>query len=96
VSSARCLSAEQAEAIGLRALAYVVGDTDLVGRFVTATGSDADDLRRRAGQPVFLGAVLDFLLEDERSVVSFAEGAGIGPELVAQARARLPGTFDER
>lgn len=86
------VAAPDAEVLALRALAHIAGDERLLERFVALTGCGADDLRARAGEPAFLGAVLDFLLEDEPSVVAFAAAAGLAPEDVLRARAKLPGS----
>jgi hypothetical protein len=85
------LGREAAEALALRAVALVVADEDLLPRFLAITGSGPDDLRRRIGDADFLGAVLDFVLEDDRLVQRLAEGAGIAPEQVLLARSKLPG-----
>ncbi|WP_142850043.1 DUF3572 domain-containing protein [Telmatospirillum sp. J64-1] len=82
---------EQAEAIALHALAYILSDEDLLTRFLALTGCDGDSLRRNASDPAFLGAVLDFVLEDDRHVVAVAQAAEINPEMVIVARSALPG-----
>ncbi len=79
------------EVLALQVLAHIAGDERLLERFVGLTGCGADDLKARAAEPAFLGAVLDFLLEDEPAVVAFAAAAGLAPEDVPQARAKLPG-----
>ncbi len=81
----------QAEALALRALAWMAGDADLVGRFLAATGAGPADLRARAADPEFLGFVLDFLLSDEAALVAFAAAEQIRPEQPMRARAALPG-----
>jgi len=82
---------EAAEALALQAVAAIVADEDLVLRFLAVTGSTADDLGVRIRDPDFLGAVLDFVLEDDSSVRLVAEAAGIAPEMVLLARSKLPG-----
>lgn len=82
---------DRAETVGLQALAHLAGDDELLGGFLAATGADMAGLRAGASDPGFLGAVLDFLLQDDRWVIGFAEAAGIGPQEVAAARAALPG-----
>lgn len=80
-----------AEVTALRALAWVVGDQDRAQRFLALTGCDADTLRLRAGEAEVLGAVLDFLLDDERSLLAFADAADLPAQSVALARVALPG-----
>lgn len=83
-----------AEVTALRALAWLVGDEDRTMRFLAITGCDAEALRRRAGEPEVLGAVLDFLLEDEAALLDFAAFADMPPNTVAAARRFLPGTME--
>jgi hypothetical protein len=77
----------------LRALAWVVSDQDRATRFLALTGCDADTLRRRAGEPDVLGAVLDFLLEDEAALLAFADDCDLPAQAVALSRAALPGAI---
>lgn len=81
----------EAEALALRALAWVAADPDLTGAFMAAAGADPGDLRARAADPPFLGFVLDFILGDEAALLAFAAAEGIRPELPMRARAALPG-----
>ena len=82
---------EAAEALALQAVAVIVADEGLLPRFLALTGSGADDLRERIRDPDFLGAVLDFVLEEDTTVHKVAEAAGVKPETVMVARAALPG-----
>ena len=82
---------DQAEAISLQALAYLLGQDDLTGAFLSASGVQPGEMRERASDPHFLGAVLDFLLQDDAWVLGFAQAAGLAPQDVQSARAALPG-----
>lgn len=84
------LTAADAEAVALTAVAFVAADDALLSRFVALTGCGADDIRPRLAEPAFLGAVLDFLLGDEPTTLAFAEAEGFPPETVGLARALLP------
>ena len=86
-------SREQAEVVALRALAWLVADEDLAGRFLAMTGCDGETLRQRAGLPEVLGSVLDFLLENETALLDFTQDAGLDPDSIGQARLRLPGAM---
>ena len=79
------------ETIALRALAFLASDQEAMGAFLGACGADIDTVKARAAEPEFLGFVLDHLLQDDASVIAFAEHEGIAPEAVLQARAALPG-----
>ena len=82
---------ENAENIGLRALAWLVGNDDLRPVFMGATGAGAEDLRARAGEPEFLAAVLDFLTMDDAWVIAFCDAEGLEYNAPMQARQALPG-----
>lgn len=85
------LPREQAEHLAVAALGWIAGQPDLAGAFLGATGASADDLRARAGDPDFLGFVLDFLLADEPALLDFCKDEGLTPDRPMRARAALPG-----
>lgn len=85
------LSRDRAETLGLQALGWLAGQEDLAGAFLAATGASSDELRERAGDPEFLGFVLDFLLADEPALLAFCEASGTPPDHPFRARAALPG-----
>lgn len=80
-----------AEVLALQALSWLVGQEELLPGFFSATGAGPGDLAALAGTPEFLGAVLDFMLQEDEMILRFAADCGIAPELPAQARAHLPG-----
>jgi len=82
---------ESAETLALRAMAWLIADDDRAGAFLQATGASPGDLAAQAGDPVFLGAVLDFLLSDDALVTGFCDAAGLAYTVPMQARAGLPG-----
>ena len=53
---------EAAEALALRALAFLAEDPERLGRFLALTGLGPAELRMRAGDADLLGGVLDHLL----------------------------------
>ena len=75
----------------LQALGFVAGDSDRLARFLALAGVSVDELKTRAGDPAFLGGVLDFVLEDEKLLLEFCEASGLKPASVARLRADLPG-----
>jgi hypothetical protein len=89
------MAVEQAEALALRALAFLAGDEERFHRFLLSTGATADDVQQRAAEPEFLSGVIDHLLTDEALLVAFAEDAALEPSSVAAARYRLPGAVME-
>jgi hypothetical protein len=88
------MTRDEAEAVGVRALAFVAGDPDLLPRFLSITGIEPGRIREAARQAGFLAGVLDFVLAHEPTVVAFAAGSGLDPSAVARARRALPGGDD--
>ncbi|BBK41087.1 hypothetical protein STVA_11070 [Allostella vacuolata] len=84
-----------AEALALRALAWIAADEDRLMRFLALTGTGLDEIRGRIADPAFLGGILDCLLGDEAWVTGFADETGIDPQMPAVARRMLPGGMDE-
>jgi hypothetical protein len=82
---------EAAEALALRALAYVLEDPERAGRFLQVTGLAGTDLAAQLDNAAFLGGVLDFVLEDEALLEGSAGACGLPPEAVRVARQHLPG-----
>jgi 2-hydroxychromene-2-carboxylate isomerase len=82
---------QMAEALGALALGWIARDRELLDAFMGAAGLSPDELRARAGDPEFLGFVLDFVLEDDERVTAVAAEAGLAPEKLLAARAALPG-----
>ena len=82
---------ESAQTLAILALGWLAQDADRLGAFMATGGLDPADLRARAGDPVFLAAVLDFLLADESLLLAFCAEAEVPPDRPMQARAALPG-----
>lgn len=83
------LGVEDAQAVALKALAFLAGDDALLSRFVALTGCGLDDIKARMADNGFLAAVLDFLLADEPSLLAFAEAEDLAPETPMLARQKL-------
>jgi uncharacterized protein DUF3572 len=86
---------EAAETVALKALAHIAADADTLMRFLTISGLEVGDLRRRAGEPELLAAVLDFVLSDDVISQSFAVAEGVSAETLHAARRSLPGGMAE-
>ena len=85
------ISADGAETLALKALAWLAGNDELLPVFLGATGASEADLRARAAEPEFLGSVLDFLTMDDNWVMQFCDSEGLAYEAPLQARMSLPG-----
>lgn len=82
---------ETAETLALEALAWLVGNEELLPVFMGATGASPEDLRARAGEVAFLVSVLDFLAMDDAWIIGFCEASGRPCAAPMQARATLAG-----
>jgi len=86
---------DAAEAIATQALGFIAGDSARLGRFLAESGLGPETIRRAAGDPAFLPAVLDFILAHEADLLDFAAHLGIDPKHVTAARRLLPGASFE-
>lgn len=82
---------DAAETVALRALGWLAGNDDLLPVFLGASGTSPQELRERAGDPDFLGAVLDFVLMDDAWIRAFCDAAGLDYGDPMRARQLLPG-----
>lgn len=85
------MNEDLAETRALGVLGWIAAEETLLPVFLGATGTTEADLRQRAGDPVFLAAVMDFLMLDDVWVIDCATALGWHPEEVMQIRAALPG-----
>jgi hypothetical protein len=84
-------SADAAQILALRALTWLLGEDELLPIFMASSGASEQDLRLRAGDPEFLGSVLDFLTMDDAWVMRFCDAEAVPYAHPLQARAALPG-----
>lgn len=82
---------EQAEALALQALAWLIGQDELRDQFLGLSGLSVDDLRQNAQNPEVLGGLLDFLLQDDTRIQDFCDACNHPPEAPFLARQALPG-----
>ena len=81
---------DQAEIVALGALSWLA-ENDLLDAFQGATGADLAAMRAGAGDPEFLGAVLDFVASDDDWVRGACDAQGLPYDGLLRARAALPG-----
>ena len=82
-------SPEEAEILAIGALAFLAERPEALAGFLQLTGLNPADLRNAAGESGFLAGLLDYVLANEALLVDYAADAGIAPEEIARARARL-------
>jgi hypothetical protein len=85
------LTVDEAEALALQVLAFVLGDQKQTSRFLALTGSTPQDLREIASSRELQIATLEFLLSDETLLLAYCREAGIDPALIAPAHVLLAG-----
>ena len=83
-----------AQTIALHALTHIVGDGEILARFLKISGLEPNDLRQRARDPELLAAVIDFLLADENLCTGFLAAEGIDAKVLHAARRALPGATE--
>ena len=84
-------SPDQAETFALQVLAWLAGNDELLPVFLGSSGAGVEDLRARAGDPVVLASVLDFLLMDDAWIMAACDALAVPYPTVQEARAALPG-----
>lgn len=82
---------EAAEVIALQVLGWLAGNEELLPVFQGSTGASEADIRAGAGDPAFLGSVLDFVTMDDAWVMQCCDHLGLSYETPMRARQMLPG-----
>ena len=82
---------DQAEAIALKALEFLVSNEELLTVFLGSTGASVSDLRSGASDAAFLGSVLDFILMDDQWVIKLCDACDLNYSEIYPARHALPG-----
>ena len=81
--------------IALQLIAFLASDDERLERFSALSGITLGDMKDGASNPVFLGFMLDYALQDEALILAFAENQKISPQTLAIARRQLPGASDD-
>src|SRR5258708_3197096 len=82
---------ETATNLAIGAFGFIASQPEELDRFLSLTGIGPESIREAAGEPGFLLGVLEFLANDERLLVAFANQSSLAPEDVGHARAVLAG-----
>jgi hypothetical protein len=78
-------------ALALAALAAALTDERRAQRFLDLTGIDTGELRRRAGDPNLLIALIAFLEAHEPDLLSVCEAIGVKADALVAARRQIEG-----
>ena len=82
---------EIAETRALEVLTWVLSQDDLIQVFMGATGASQNDLRSNTLSHEFLLSILDFVLMDDRWVISCSKFLNIDPSQIQLIRMSLDG-----
>ena len=82
---------EIAETRALEVLTWVLSEDDLIQIFMGATGASQNDLRSNTLSHEFLLSILDFVLMDDRWVISCSKFLNIDPSQIQLIRMSLDG-----
>ena len=85
----------EGSSIALQFMAFLASDEERLERFSALSGMGLNDLKAGAQNPVFLGFMLDYALQDESLILAFSESKQISPQSLATARRQLPGANDD-
>ena len=82
---------EIAETRALKVLTWLLSEDDLIQVFMGATGASQNDLRSNTLSHEFLISILDFVLMDDRWVISCGKFLNIDPSEIKLIRMSLDG-----
>ena len=82
---------EIAETRALEVLTWVLSEDDLIQVFMGSTGASQNDLRSNTLSHEFLLSILDFVLMDDRWVISCSKFLNIDPSQIQLIRISLDG-----
>lgn len=91
-SRSKPLSKDDAEALALQVLAFLLADSTQSSRFLALTGIMPDDLRNVAHSRELQSATFEYILSDEGLLLSFCQEAGVDPALMGPAHLLLAGS----
>lgn len=76
---------ERAEEIGIHGLQFLAGSPDRLGLFLSLSGLGPDELRRSAGAPAMLAAVLEHIIGDEPMLLELSANRNVPPDDIVLA-----------
>jgi len=85
------MSPETAETIALQALAWLVGNDEVLPVFLGSTGTSESELKERATDHEFQASILEFVTMDDAWVKEFCDSINLAYEDPLRARYALPG-----
>jgi Protein of unknown function (DUF3572) len=84
-------SDDDAEALALQALTFIMADSDMVQGFMALSGVSPDMFADLVTSRAFLVSVLEFLTSDDAQVLAFTQPLGLDPMRPLEALRQLQG-----
>ena len=78
-------------ALALAALAATLSDERRAQRFLSLTGIETGELRRRAAEPGLLASLIAFLEAHEPDLLAVSQEVGVKPGVLVEARRKIEG-----
>jgi hypothetical protein len=93
--SLRTINTDEAQSVALNAFTALSGHGGRLARFMNISGLTPETIRSAAGEPGFLGGILDYVASDEALLLELAGEMNVKPEYIMEARRALsPSEFD--
>ena len=81
--------------IALQLIAFIASDEERFERFTALSGIGPFEMQQSAQDPVFLGFMLDYALQDEALILGFAQNQDISLQTIVNARRHFPGANND-
>ena len=85
------MTAQEAEIYALKVTNWLISNQDLLDVFMSSTGVFEATIKSDFHDGVFLAAILDFLLLDDKWVIDACDAMQLEPDAMHSARLMLPG-----
>jgi len=85
------MTAQEAEIYALKVTNWLISNQDLLDVFMSSTGVSEATIKSDFHDGVFLAAILDFLLLEDKWVIDACDAMQLEPDAMHSARLMLPG-----
>ena len=85
------MTSQEAEIYALKVTNWLISNQDLLDVFMSSTGVSEATIKSDFHHGVFLAAILDFLLLDDKWVIAACDAMQLEPDAMHSARLMLPG-----
>ena len=85
------MTSQEAEIYALKVTTWLISNQDLLDVFMNSTGVSEAAIKSDFHDGVFLAAILDFVLLDDKWVIAACDAMHLEPDEMHSARLLLPG-----